>query len=1508
MADGNLVRQQGNSKGAMVFGPSVYDVPLLPYEKELIKTIGITEEEYQLFAAEVRRRGRLRPAEYEHVPDIQAGPTLTPVLISLAISLVLTGVSYLLTPKPKMPSAQKRGSSIDTGSITGASRFNPSRGFETLNELADYASPIPIIFGLYQGQNRGEHGGGIFVTPKLVWSRMFSYGTQQAALLMFVVGEQGVENGDYDGIQKPDLDGIFLGNNALDPIHKDLFAFYWKSATTTGSAEGIPQGPRIRSGDLKYGTQGKADSGNPNIKIKKSKGGAEDILLVPTNDEESSTSFCHAYSPVNSSEFGAYAPIANGNGIKVNYQVITIGENKEDEGKDATETGSSQRAKVMQRVRIVGDENKAREFEDGGPGKMRKAYENNAFLKNDVRKQNQSGTGRQYSPRMGIISVNGVKPDSGDKSRQVIVNENDIAKFKISDTEIKKNIYKVGRAAVSVDDINSLVRESQISADEQMQKGEIFAIANTLWEVTDRSIPGSFGITKGSQTITLKCIDTSLSVDKKIGIVSEKLVVEPSVYIDDRKGIGPQYYPLTKMSVASFKNNRPAVVTEIGIKSTVFQRLNGLTAINGLPTPNEIEDYGKNNVSVTTGTANINISRASAFRIAVRKAGTISEFFFLNEYFVVLGSKPVAQYNYIQVRAQFTGEPVELEFKIIPIAGSQIRTVDNNRNFVVLTAKADAEDIYSTPDPGFTTVPNIGNINVRCAGFERTKSYFQENIELGRGATIENTGSGALKPSAIDITKYIPQDKLVKDEFAAQKIRRVDSPRRWVSTPTTKYGRADALAFALAGNADDANSPKEKTTETTEYYNNQTEYIKLRWKWRKEPLGNNNYGKTQNGQKKNYVFVSCEVISSTKGFPLSHEFEVRRGKGKTGNISRPTDADYGERNPFKNNNPDINSGVLQGSGVRFKVTEATLISGGDQEQAYLYEKLGSAADLEVGDPKVIAIEKTQAAKQIRLRLKAKVIRLPDGHVSGEKKGWRIVSVVPKPDDTTAGWQFGDTVRESQTVSVANPFGIRLAQVGADYAITALRGDVVETEYGGENFEFNNGHADLSFYRQLIQKSNESEPEHEVVYVNEILLNNATPKYSNLTTAALCLKASRAFSNLDQMRCWLASGLKVKRLHPNYANDTNNPYEDSGSDTFKKQYGPSHLFTDLVYYLLTDQMAGAGGLLNMSDRSGDNRLIDIESFQSASRFLSTQNLFFNGVITERTNIRQFVTELAPYFLCNFVITDGKFGLVPVVPFFERSGNIKDGSVTISQFFTSGNILEDTFSLEYLRAEDRRPFVAVARYRSENPNKLPEEKSVTVYKKGAKNVAGLENLPHENFDLTQFCTSKEHAEKVARYFLAVRELVTHTIKFSTTVFGLDLKAGSFIKVITEASPYSSANNGTIDGSGNVASVSPLDEGQYNVVYYTSGSENDVEEGIMEVCSGRVTDATFHNSVFTLDNREVSENVYVVEQLTFSQEGTVDIVASEHPCTNEPAELTSLLALAIDDESGSYVVVES
>ena len=147
-------------------------------------------------------------------------------------------------------------------------------------------------------------------------------------------------------------------------------------------------------------------------------------------------------------------------------------------------------------------------------------------------------------------------------------------------------------------------------------------------------------------------------------------------------------------------------------------------------------------------------------------------------------------------------------------------------------------------------------------------------------------------------------------------------------------------------------------------------------------------------------------------------------------------------------------------------------------------------------------------------------------------------------------------------------------------------------------------------------------------------------------------------------------------------------------------------------------------------------------------------------------------------------------------------------------------------------------------------------------------------------------------VAKYFLGLRQFVTHTVSFSTTVEGLNLKAGSYIKVITESTPYLSANNGTVSSAGVVTSVDTLRDNIYDVSYYKSGS-NDVETGRMQVTKGRVSDSTFHDSVFTVQTVREHQSIYVVEQVTFSQEGTVDIVASELQCdSNEESKLAKFI----------------
>jgi hypothetical protein len=221
------------------------------------------------------------------------------------------------------------------------------------------------------------------------------------------------------------------------------------------------------------------------------------------------------------------------------------------------------------------------------------------------------------------------------------------------------------------------------------------------------------------------------------------------------------------------------------------------------------------------------------------------------------------------------------------------------------------------------------------------------------------------------------------------------------------------------------------------------------------------------------------------------------------------------------------------------------------------------------------------------------------------------------------------------------------------------------------------------------------------------------------------------------------------------------------------------------------------------------------------------------------------------------------------------------------------------VEYLATEERKSFQAVVRYREERKNQLPQERNVIVRWKDDDGY-----VPLESYDLTTFCTNRDHAELVGRFFISIRRRVTHTIRFSTAPYGLDLAPGDYIRVATQASPYSSARNGVISATGSITSVTPLPDGQYNVLYYKPGSE-DVQSGTMTVSNNSVTDSTFFDTIFTVVDSSISQNVYLIEQLTLNQEGIVQIVASEFPCDSN---LSSLIAQDLIAQNRPRFVFES
>ena len=222
----------------MVCGPVPYTAPLLPFEKQLIESIGATEQEYRELAAYAIWKGRNRPSGYENVPDIRAeGVSWITLAINIAVSVGLYVVARLLAPKP----LDFKSKNINLESINNAGRFNPTQGFESIQELANYGNPIPIIFSNAYYEDNKYKSGGLLISPSMAWTRMFSLGSQQAIQMLYVIGEQGLEQDTSAimGLPAPELEGLFLGTGALDAIHSNSFAFYWKSNSTRSGIKRI---------------------------------------------------------------------------------------------------------------------------------------------------------------------------------------------------------------------------------------------------------------------------------------------------------------------------------------------------------------------------------------------------------------------------------------------------------------------------------------------------------------------------------------------------------------------------------------------------------------------------------------------------------------------------------------------------------------------------------------------------------------------------------------------------------------------------------------------------------------------------------------------------------------------------------------------------------------------------------------------------------------------------------------------------------------------------------------------------------------------------------------------------------------------------------------------------------------------------------------------------------------------------------------------------------------------
>jgi hypothetical protein len=387
-----------------------------------------------------------------------------------------------------------------------------------------------------------------------------------------------------------------------------------------------------------------------------------------------------------------------------------------------------------------------------------------------------------------------------------------------------------------------------------------------------------------------------------------------------------------------------------------------------------------------------------------------------------------------------------------------------------------------------------------------------------------------------------------------------------------------------------------------------------------------------------------------------------------------------------------------------------------------------------------------------------------------------------------------------------------------------------------------------FVYEEVQTSAQSEPEHEVCYVNVITQNNEVPNYDDLAIVGANIQAAQEWQQFSQFSAYVLGGIKVNRL-------------------IEGTPGASNLFPDVFRDLLLNRRYGTGFLVSAGQ-------VDNTSFLAAAQFCLARRYFYDGAITEQTNLRKWAADVAGTMLLEMVQRDGKFCLEPAIIF--------DGPVPIRGLFNAGNIVPKSFTLEILDANDRAPIQASVKYREERQRSNPTSRGFFAVEKEVlvREADRPDTDPTEKFDLSDYCTSLNHAIDFACYVIRVRRLVDHTVKFKVLPSGImaKLAPGDYIKVAMDYTFYDEIANGAVLANGKVTTTRPdvFGDGTYDVIAW-DGTDADPFDTTITITGGTCpTTGILFAQRATLKRART----YKIDQLSIDEDAVISIEASHHP----------------------------
>jgi hypothetical protein len=398
----------------------------------------------------------------------------------------------------------------------------------------------------------------------------------------------------------------------------------------------------------------------------------------------------------------------------------------------------------------------------------------------------------------------------------------------------------------------------------------------------------------------------------------------------------------------------------------------------------------------------------------------------------------------------------------------------------------------------------------------------------------------------------------------------------------------------------------------------------------------------------------------------------------------------------------------------------------------------------------------------------------------------------------------------------------------------------------------------AFVYEEVQTTAAQGPEHEITYVNVITANETTPKYDFLAIVGGVFRAATEWSQFAQFSVRVTGGRMVRRvLH------SNSP-------------GPSNLLPDIGYDLCRSSRLGLG-------QSVSDKQLDLESFYNTGLWLKKRRYFFDGVLTEKVNIRQWLADIGGTMLVDITEKNGRLAMEPAVVFPEDG----TGKPPISGLYTAGNILPNSFSLTFIPEEDRQPIQASGKWREERSRAsytrngvFPVEREVRL-----READRPESDPIEVFDLSEYCTNFEQCVDALCYIVRLRRLITHSVQFSTRPSGIlgGLYPGAYIRLALDYTYYDEFANGIVLNDGTLVTTRPdlLPEGNHTVTYW-DGLSSALSEGTITV--GTYGKASPAGIIFMKKTITSQVRTYKVDEVSINSNRDIDVKATHHPTDND------------------------